>query len=251
MKPKVALITGSSSGLGKKIAITLKKDNWQLVLNSRSFHRDQKGTDLYVSYDVTKRSEVIHLRKEIEAKIGRLDAVVHTVGPFIRKRKLFIEHSEHDIQNLIEGNLMSSFWIAKEMLPLLRRNGNGRLVLFGFGRVEEAPAWPDRSVYAAVKTALVSFTKTLAVEEARYGVTVNMISPGDIIEEYKEKDIVEVQHIKDQEAPRGRPGTGEDVARVVQFLLEENADFFTGNILDVTGGLDVIFPVSKRSHHKR
>jgi 3-oxoacyl-[acyl-carrier protein] reductase len=128
----------------------------------------------------------------------------------------------------------------------MRERKWGRIIFFGFGRAMEAPAWPDRSVYAAAKTGLVSFTKTLAVEEAPFGITVNMICPGDIVGEKKEMRIAEVSGILDEETPRGRPGCGEDVARVIRFLVEENSDFVTGNLIHVTGGLDVIFPVSKR-----
>ncbi|WP_044640995.1 SDR family oxidoreductase [Risungbinella massiliensis] len=246
MAPKTALITGSSSGLGKKIQEVLTSDGWRLVLNSRSHRSTQENNHLYVSYDVTDQRQVCELREEVEKEICSLDAVIHTVGPFIRERKLFLEHSVSDILKLTEGNLLSSFWIAKEFLPMIRQSGNGRLIYFGFGRVEEAPAWPDRSVYAATKTALASFTKSLAVEEACHGVTVNLLCPGDIVGEKKEMSIKEVSQLTDNETPRGRPGSGEDVARVVQFLLEEKADFFTGNILDITGGLDVITPFSKR-----
>lgn len=246
MTPKTALITGSSSGLGKKIQELLSDDGWRLVLNSRSVPPSQEKNHLYVSYDITDYNQVSALREQMEKEIGSLDAVIHTVGPFIRERKLFLEHSVYEILDLTEGNLLSSFWIAKEFLPMLRQSGYGRLIYFGFGRVEEAPAWPDRSVYAATKTALASFTKSLAVEEACHGVTVNLLCPGDIVGKKKEMSIKEVSQLTDTETPRGRPGSGEDVARVVQFLLEERSDFFTGNILDVTGGLDVITPFSKR-----
>ena len=115
----------------------------------------------------------------------------------------------------------------------------------GFGRAGEAPAWPDRAVYAAAKTGLVSFVKSVAVEEAPFGITVNMVCPGDIVGENKEKRIGDVSGQRDEETPRGRPGTGEDVARVIRFLCEPESDFVTGNIINVTGGLDVIHPVSK------
>ena len=88
----------------------------------------------------------------------------------------------------------------------------------------------------------LSFTKSLAIEEGEYGITVNMVCPGDIRGDFKEKSIVDVEGIADSESPLGRPGTGEDVARVISFLCLPESDFLTGNIIDVTGGFDPIRP---------
>lgn len=83
------------------------------------------------------------------------------------------------------------------------------------------------------------------MEEAPFGVTVNMVCPGDIVGENKLKRILEVEEVPDEETPLGRPGSGEDVARVIRFLCERESGFVTGNIIQVTGGLDVIHPISK------
>ncbi|MBX6395230.1 MAG: SDR family oxidoreductase, partial [Alicyclobacillaceae bacterium] len=83
----------------------------------------------------------------------------------------------------------------------------------------------------------VAFTKTLAVEEARHGITVNMICPGDIRHPYKEGTIAEARQVSDPGTPIGRPGTGEDVARVVRFLCHPDSDMVTGSIIHVSGGV--------------
>jgi 3-oxoacyl-[acyl-carrier protein] reductase len=85
------------------------------------------------------------------------------------------------------------------------------------------------------------------VEEAEFGITVNMVCPGDIKGDFKEQAIVDVVDQLDPESPRGRPGTGEDVSRVISFLCEEQSDFVTGNIIDISGGLDPIrtFPMRR------
>jgi 3-oxoacyl-[acyl-carrier protein] reductase len=254
---RVALIAGSSSGLGSMIARALAAAGWHLCLNSR--HEGDKirqlrtecethGVQAFISAgDVTNRTEIERVVEETMARFGRVDALIHTVGPFIRERKWFVEHSPEEIEDLIGGNLLSAMWSTRAVLPHMRQAGWGRIILFGFGRAMEAPAWPDRSVYAAAKTGLVSFTKSLAVEEAPFGITVNMICPGDIVGEKKEMTIIEAAALTDKETPRGRPGSGEDVAKSVQFLLQESSDFVTGNMIQVTGGLDVIHPVSKRN----
>ena len=97
-----------------------------------------------------------------------------------------------------------------------------------------------RSVYSAAKVGLVSLTKSLALEEAEHGITVNMICPGDIVGEMKEASIAFSRNIPDSLTPIGRSGTGEDIARLVSFLCEDASDMITGSIILATGGVNVL-----------
>ncbi|EGK07735.1 SDR family oxidoreductase [Kroppenstedtia eburnea] len=251
----VALVTGSSGGLGRMAAEVLAEAGWSLAAHFRN-HREParemvdqlaaEGRQAHLfQADVSRRDEALQLVRDVEDRFGRLDALIHAVGPFIRERRRFADYDLDDVDEMVDGNLKSALYMVHAGLPLLRRVGCGRIILFGFGRAGEAPAWPDRAAYAAAKTGLVSFVKTLSVEEASFGVTVNMVCPGDIVGENKLKRIVEVEGVEDEETPLGRPGSGEDVARVIRFLCERKSDFVTGNIIHVTGGLDVIHPTSK------
>lgn len=244
---RVALIIGGSSGLGKMAAILLAEQGWRVAISSRYPQQEMGNNVTCFPADVCHQEGAQQLVNEVMGRWGRIDALIHAVGPFIRERKLFLEHSGAEILEMVQGNLLSAMWIAHAVLPVMRRQQSGRILFFGFARSAEAPAWPDRSVYAAAKTGLVSFTKTLAVEEASSGITVNIICPGDIVGERKEARIHEVISLTDAQTPRGRPGSGEDVARVISFLLAPDSDFITGNVINVTGGLDVIHPVSKRN----
>lgn len=250
-----ALITGSARGLGSMTAVILAEAGWAVALNYR---RDEKAAQSLCNRlkeagrraeifrgDLTRREEVDALVRGVFSRFGRVDALIHAVGPFIRERRRFADYTPEEIDELIDGNFRSALHVANAVLPHMRRQGGGRIIFFGFGRAAEAPAWPDRAVYAAAKTGLVSFVKSVAVEEASFGITVNMVCPGDIVGENKEKRIHEVIGERDDETPRGRPGSGEDVARVIRFLCEPASDFITGNIINVTGGLDVIYPFSK------
>lgn len=154
----------------------------------------------------------------------------------------FLEYTQEEILSLIQGNLVGTMLLDHLVLPAMRHKKWGRIIHFGYGHAAEARAWPHRAVYAAAKTGLVSFTKTLAVEEAPFGITVNMVCPGDIRGSNKEKAIAEVAGLEDGETPRGRPGSGEDIARVIRYLCHDKSDFITGNIMDVSGGLDPIRP---------
>lgn len=250
-----ALITGSARGLGRMAATLLAEAGWAVALNFRKNEIAAKElcsrlkeaglvAEIFRG-DLTRREEVESLVRGVLDRFGRVDALIHAVGPFIRRRRRFADYTPEEIDELIDGNFRSALHTVRAVLPHMRRQGNGRIILFGFGRAGEAPAWPDRAVYAAAKTGLVSFVKSVAVEEAPFGITINMVCPGDIVGENKEKRIKEVIGERDSETPRGRPGSGEDVARVIRFLCEPDSDFVTGNIINVTGGLDVIHPVSK------
>lgn len=253
---KTVLVTGGNKGLGKMVSQILTETGWNVAISARSYDQGtayaQELAALnphqvrFYQADVTNRNEIKTLIQAVQQDFGDIHALVHAVGPFLRERKLFVDHTEDEIEELVQGNFMSSLWLTRELIPLMRKQQFGRLIYFGFGRIQEAPAWPDRSVYAAAKTGLVSFVKSIAVEEAVYGITANMVSPGDIVGEYKEMTRAQVLPITDEETPRGRPGSGEDVARVICFLLEEQSDFVTGNVLNVTGGLDAIHPRSKK-----
>ncbi|MEI7025457.1 SDR family oxidoreductase [Paenibacillus sp. y28] len=251
---RVALITGSAKGLGKMTALSLAALGFDTVLtyvNSRAEAFRLAETIqaagvrcMAIRADIADSSQIEQLMAEVEREFGGVDILVNNAGPFIRERRLFAEYSLAEIDYLMRGNLLGVMELDYRVLPYMRSRGWGRIIHFGFGHAAEARAWPHRAVYAAAKVGLVSFTKTLAVEEAPFGVTVNMICPGDIRGENKEKGIVDVRHLEDGESPRGRPGSGEDVSRVISFLCQDHSDFITGNIMDISGGLDPIRPLS-------
>jgi len=247
---KTALITGSAKGLGRRTALELAAAGCNVALNyvtSRA-EAEQVADEIVrmgrkaaaVRADISSPEEAEHLVAEAERQVGSVDILINNAGPFIRERKLFADYSPADIHYLMNGNLVGTMLLDHRVLPGMRSRGWGRIIHFGFGHAAEARSWPHRAVYAAAKVGLVSFTKTLAVEEAASGITVNMICPGDIRGDNKEKSIADVNGVLDNESPRGRPGTGQDVARVITFLCQPASDFITGNTIDVSGGLDPI-----------
>lgn len=141
---------------------------------------------------------------------------------------------------IINGNLNAVFYLSNLIIPSMRKRKWGRIITVGFDRVESAPGWIYRSAFAAAKSGLASLTKTIALEEAENGITANMVCPGDIVGEWKEKAIEDSLHTVDPTVPVGRPGTGEDVSRVISFLANEQSSFITGSIIPITGGKDVL-----------
>lgn len=246
----VALITGSAKGLGRTTALTLAEHGYDIVINYLHSEREalqlteqirQLGVQcLALQADITNRQQMEQMVSTVESEFGGIQILINNAGPFVRERRLFSEYSMDEISYYIHANLIGVMELDALVLPMMRRERWGRIIHFGFVHAAESRGWPHRAVYAAAKVGLVSFTKTLAVEEAAHGITVNMICPGDIKGDNKERKIDEVKHLIDDESPLGRPGTGEDVARVIAFLCDEKSDFITGNIMDVSGALDPI-----------
>jgi len=247
---KVALITGSATGLGKMTALALADQNCDIVINY--VHSEQEALQLQqvilkkglrcitAKADITNSDEIEQMLMKVNRELGGVDILVNNAGPFIRERRLFADYTIDEIRYLIQANLLGVIQLDHAVLPAMRAKKWGRVIHFGFGHAAEARGWPHRAVYAAAKVGLVSFTKSLAVEEAGNGITVNMVAPGDIHGLNKEKQIQDVAGEIDKESPRGRPGTGEDIARVIAFLCMAPSDFITGNVIDISGGLDPI-----------
>lgn len=261
MGRKTALITGASRGIGKRTAITLAENGYNVVIN---YHKSKEeaeslGQQLSAAFgvqaapihgDISKKEDCERLIQAAAAEFGSIDIIIHNAGPYVAERKTLDEYSWEEWEYMVNGNLNSVFYLTKLSLPYMRANQWGRVITFGFDRVETAPGWIYRSAFAAAKTGLASFTRTLAAEEASNGITANMICPGDIAGEWKERGITEARTAEHDLVPVGRPGTGEDLARVVAFLVSEDADFMTGSIIPVTGGQDVLGKIHHINYQK-
>lgn len=253
LRGRTVLVTGSAKGLGKMTALTLAKKGCQVAVNyvtsekeaAELVHqlRDMGVRSIAVQGDVAKREDIFRMVEETVSQLGPIDILVNNAGPFVRERRFFADYSMDEIDYLMRGNLIGVMELDHLVLPMMRERRWGRIIHFGFGKAAEARGWTHRAAYAAAKVGLVSFTKTLAEEEAAHGITVNMICPGDIRGKNKERTMEEARLEVDGETPVGRPGTGEDVARVIDFLCSPNSDFITGNIMDISGALDPIQPI--------
>ncbi|WP_404403369.1 SDR family oxidoreductase [Jeotgalibacillus malaysiensis] len=255
---KTVLITGGSKGIGKYTAGYLATLGYRIIINYRS--NDEHAINFTAELSQISNQECIAIKADIASKQGslsileqlknhgvsKIDILVHNAGPYISERKKMTDYSYEEWDQMINGNLNAVFYLSKHIIPMMRNQSWGRLIMFGYDRVDSAPGWLYRSAFASAKSGLASLTKTIAMEEAENGITANMICPGDIEGEWKELGIKDTAGSDDHENPVGRPGSGEDIARVLSFLVHEDSGFITGAIIPVTGGKDVLGKIHKQ-----
>jgi 3-oxoacyl-[acyl-carrier protein] reductase len=248
---KTALITGGATGIGRRTALQLAAEGINLIINYRNskIEAEELAADITKRYntknicvegDITRYEDCENIVSQAMKIFSSIDIIVHNAGPYISERKKMADYEIHEWNYLINGNLNAVFYLSNLLIPSMRKRNWGRIITVGFDRVESAPGWIYRSAFAAAKSGLASLTKTLALEEAEYGITVNMVCPGDIIGDWKEKAIEEARNQHDDSVPVGRPGTGEDISRVISFLANDHSSFITGSIIPITGGKDVL-----------
>lgn len=247
---RVALVTGSASGLGVQTVLTLAEEGYHLAVNYRQSKQkaehlkmkvEKMGRQcLLVQGDITLKEDCYRIVNRTVEHFGRMDAIILNAGPYIFERKKLVEYADEEWELMVNGNLNSSFYLMKQAIPYMRKQRWGRVVTFGFNHAGQASGWRYRAAFAAAKAGLASLTKSVALEESVNGITVNMVCPGDIVTEHKEKRIEEVRGSDLHVAPIGRPGSGEDIARVIRFLCGEASDFITGTVIEVNGGQDVL-----------
>ncbi|UOQ94133.1 SDR family oxidoreductase [Halobacillus shinanisalinarum] len=245
-----AIITAGTKGLGKKVTEQFLQAGHSVTVTYRNDKK--KAEELIEQYasinnrihlvqvDVTSKADLKRLVKETMDRFGRIDFLINNAGPYVFERKKLVDYSDDEWNAMIRGNLDAAFYLLKQIIPIMRVQSFGRIINYGFQGAGSSSGWIYRSAFAAAKVGLVSLTKTIAFEEAEFGITSNMVCPGNITGEMKEASIEQGRKIKDEKTPIGRPGTGEDIARTIAFLCEEQSDMITGTIYEVTGGLDVI-----------
>lgn len=248
---KTAFITGGATGIGRRTAVELASMGIDLVINYRNSREKAEelaseltqtyGTETHlVAGDISDYQQCCQMVDEAVKRGSAIDILVLNAGPYVHERIRMADYSFKDWQYMINGNLNSAFYLSSLLIPAMRKQRWGRIITIGYDRVESTSGWIYRSAFAAAKAGLASLTKTIALEEAENGITANMVCPGDIVGEWKEEDIHHAIGQLDDSVPIGRPGTGEDIARVISFLIDEKSDFITGGVISVTGGKDVL-----------
>jgi 3-oxoacyl-[acyl-carrier protein] reductase len=239
---RVALITGGSRGIGRGIAVRLAQEGARIAISYRSNKTaaqhtlrqlQASGADcVAVETDVTDAARAEQLVQTVAERYGRIDIVVNNVGGF--RWGALAESSLEDWQNIFSSNLSSVVYVSRASLPHMRKGRWGRIVNLGAVGAERAFGQAKISAYAAAKAAVVALSRSLALEEAKNGITVNVVNPSSIDE--KELTLNEARRMRDARFPIGRPPTVEDVAAAVAFFVSEEAEYVTGQVVNVSGG---------------
>ncbi len=241
-KNRVALVTGASRGIGKEIALTLGRAGFRVAASYRTNKlaaqkvvnelRSAGSQGTAISADITDANRAKELIDAVVRHFGRLDVLVNNVGNF--EWKPVIDSSLEEWHAIIASNLFTVFYASKFALPVMRRQHWGRVINMGAVGAERAFGQAKISAFSAAKAAIVAFSRSLALEEARNGITVNVVNPANIDD--KELSREEAERIADARYPVGRPATAQDVAEAVRFFTSDEAAFITGQVLNVSGG---------------
>ncbi len=246
LEGRAALVTGSTRGLGKAIAFALGRAGAKVALN---FQNDAKwAAKTFEEYraaglegvlargDVTSETDVPRLVREVAGRIGPVDILVVNATP-AQPMKPVEEYDVAFFRQMFDFFVKSPFLLARACLPDMKKRRRGRIVNIGSEVV--ARGVPDFTAYVAAKGGQNGFHRGLAAEVAKFGVTVNMVSPGWIPVERHENDPQDRKDAYRALIPAGRWGVPDDVAWAVVFLASDAASFITGQNLHVNGGMTV------------
>jgi len=235
MQDRVALVTGSSRGIGRDIALKLAgvasavavqyHSNRETALDVAGMIQNKGSRSAVFRADLTKEKSASSLVAKVQQEFGRIDILVNNFGPLIDKH--WKKTSTEEWEFTLRSNLLSALFCIQASLPGMRKRKWGRIINLGYSRVEEIAAFHRITPYAVAKTGLLIVTRTVAVSEAAAGITVNMVSPG-----LMKGSILP----KDTQIPAGRLGELDDISQAVLFLASEEAGYITGANLIVAGG---------------
>ncbi len=244
---KVALVTGASSGIGQATAVQLAALGYQVAVH---YHANEKGAretlerirslglaraGLFVC-DVSDPAAVKRMAGDVLSDFGRVDALVNNAGSLMERKSL--AEMDYDLwRRVMALNLDSVFLVTREFVPGMIKRGGGSIVNVA-SIAGRHGGGPGAGAYATAKGALVTLTKAMAKEFIQYGVRVNCVNPGVIDTPFHER--FSTREMMDRfiaAIPQHRPGTSEEVAKVIAFLVSDDAGYVLGECVEVNGGL--------------
>ena len=243
LKDKVCIVTGSSRGIGKGIAIAFAKEGGKIVINYR-FQGDaakETANEIVEKYrteveilraDVSKEEEVVEMVKKTKKRFGTVDILVNNAG--VHQDSVIWKMDKNIWEEVMSTNLTGVFLCTKHVVPVMREKGWGRIV--NISSVVGQIGMFGASNYAASKSGIFGFTKAAAKEVANKNITVNCVALGYIEAGMNLRLSEEIRQKVLQEIPMKRFGKMEEVTGPVVFLCTDEAAYITGQIIHINGG---------------
>ncbi len=243
LENKIALVTGASRGIGRAIAIELAKQGADVVVN---YSKDKQGAvavveeirklgrdSIAIKADVSDFEDVGKMMSTIKTKFKKIDILINNAG--ITKDRSLRKMAEYEWSEVIDVNLNSIYNVTKQALPLMQRNSR----IISISSIVGVYGNFGQTNYAASKAGIIGFTKSLAKEVGRLGITVNAVAPGFIESELTKRIPYIRKKIIMWAIPLKRTGLPEEVAYAVAFLASNEADYLTGQVININGGLAI------------
>ncbi|MDU2825905.1 MAG: 3-oxoacyl-[acyl-carrier-protein] reductase [Clostridium perfringens] len=243
LKDKVAIVTGGTRGIGRAIALKLADHGANIVINYRNSDKEaealkaileEKGVKvLTVKCDISNFEDSKNLMDKCKEVFGKIDILVNNAG--ITKDTLIMRMKEEDFDNVIDVNLKGTFNCAKHASAIMLKQRFGKII--NMTSVVGIAGNAGQVNYAASKAGVIGLTKSLAKELGSRGITVNAVAPGFINTDMTASLSEKVKEEASKNIPLKRLGDPEDVANLVGFLASDAANYITGQVINVDGGM--------------
>ncbi|MBI6071948.1 3-oxoacyl-[acyl-carrier-protein] reductase [Clostridium perfringens] len=243
LKDKVAIVTGGTRGIGRAIALKLADQGANIVINYRNSDKEaeelkaileEKGVKvLTVKCDISNFEDSKNLMDKCKEVFGKIDILVNNAG--ITKDTLIMRMKEEDFDNVIDVNLKGTFNCAKHASAIMLKQRFGKII--NMTSVVGIAGNAGQVNYAASKAGVIGLTKSLAKELGSRGITVNAVAPGFINTDMTSSLSEKVKEEASKNIPLKRLGDPEDVANLVGFLASDAANYITGQVINVDGGM--------------
>jgi NAD(P)-dependent dehydrogenase (short-subunit alcohol dehydrogenase family) len=236
LKGQTILVTGGAKRIGRSICTHLHNQGARVLIHYGGSAADAERTAAecgdapLFQANLERHADILTLFRDIETRVGRLDALVNNAARFTRIDPLEVTEADWDFIHSV--NLKAYFFCAQQAALLMRHNPGGAGRIVNISSMGAFLAWPEHTHYCASKAGVLALTRCLAKAWAP-AITVNSVAPGVI--PFEEIDDPEIQRMA-RSTPAGRPGAGENIAEAVAYFLT-CSDFVTGQTLQVDGGL--------------
>lgn len=242
---KVALVTGASRGIGREIALTLAKEGATVIINYngskeraeevKTTIEEQGGSAIIYQCNVSDFQACEIMIKELVKEFGHIDILVNNAG--ITRDNLIMKMKEEDFDAVLNINLKGTFNTIRHLSRQMLKQRSGKII--NISSVSGILGNAGQANYAASKAGVIGLTKTMARELASRGITVNAVAPGFVDTEMTEVLSSDIKETACKQIPLGRFGKPSDIANMVAFLASDKADYITGQVISVDGGMNI------------